>query len=58
VHESGKKSIDRGVAQINDYYHKDLKNEDAFDFKKNIDYAIKLFKRSGANQWSCAKIIK
>jgi hypothetical protein len=57
IHADGSVSIDRGIAQINNRYHKKLNNADAYDFKKNIDYAIALYKRSGANQWSCYKLI-
>ena len=58
IHKDGSVSIDRGVAQINNRFHKKLNNADAYDFKKNIDYAIQLYKKSGANQWSCYKLVK
>lgn len=48
-------SIDRGIFQINNKYHKKLANSEAFDFKKNIDYAIKVMKSSGYSQWSAYK---
>lgn len=56
-HKDGSTSIDRGIFMINDRYHKKLTNEKAFDFKANIDYAIDLYKRSGINQWACARIL-
>jgi len=48
-------SVDRGLFQINTV-HK-LLNEDAFNFKKNIDYGIKLYKQSGTSPWVCARIL-
>lgn len=52
IHKDGSTSIDRGIFQLNHRYQKAISNEDAFNFKKNIDYAIKLMKRSGYGQWS------
>ena len=47
-------SIDRGIFQINNI-HKSLTNVDAFDFRKNIDFAIQLYKKQGVHPWSCSK---
>lgn len=43
-------TVDRGVFQINSI-HKSLSNEDAFNFKKNIDFAIKMMQRQGFTPW-------
>lgn len=48
-------TVDRGIFQINNKWHKKLSNQDAFNFKKNIDYAIKVMKESGYTQWSAYK---
>lgn len=48
------RTIDRGVFQINSI-HKDISNKDAFDWKKNTDYAIKMMKRQGFNPWVAYK---
>jgi len=48
-------SIDRGIFQVNDKFHPKLTNDLAFSFKENIDYAIKLMKRSGFTPWSAFK---
>lgn len=49
-------SIDRGIFQINSV-HKSLKNEDAFNFKKNIDFGIEMYKKQGVRPWVCSKIL-
>lgn len=49
-------TYDRGLFQINSV-HKTLTNEDAFNFKKNIDFGIKLFKSQGLKPWVCRKFI-
>lgn len=43
-------SIDRGVFQINSI-HKSLSNADAYDWKKNTDFALKLMKKQGFKPW-------
>ena len=48
-------SIDRGIFQINSKFHKKLTNVEAFQFKRNIDYAIKVMKSSGYTQWAAYK---
>jgi len=57
VHKNGRISTDRGIFMVNDYYHPKLSNQDAFDFKKNIDYAISLYKKQGVKPWACARIL-
>lgn len=50
----GGSSVDRGYLQINNKYHKSVTNECAFDYKCNIDYAIKLRLEWGSwGAWSC-----
>jgi len=41
VNKSG--SMDRGIFQINDYYHPSVSNECAFDHECNTDYAYRMF---------------
>ena len=55
VNKSG--SVDRGIFQINNRFHPKLTNEQAFDFKKNIDYGIKLYKAQGVNPWTCKYVL-
>lgn len=43
-------SIDEGIFQINSIH----KQTDMTNWKKNIDFAYKLFKRGGWSQWSCS----
>jgi hypothetical protein len=49
-------SVDRGVFQINSV-HKGLTNVDAFNFKKNIDFAIEMYKKQGVRPWVCARLL-
>ena len=53
----GGKGRDRGIFQISDYYHPDVTDAMAFDYKQNIDYAWKLFVRSGYSfkLWTCGR---
>jgi Lysozyme like domain len=44
------RTIDRGVFQVNSV-HKDLSNEDAFNYEKNIRYAYKIFLKQGTRPW-------
>lgn len=48
------RTIDRGVFQINSI-HKDISNKDAFDWKKNTQYAIKMMKTQGFTPWVAYK---
>lgn len=43
-------SIDEGIFQINSIH----KQNDMTNWKKNVDFAYKLFKRGGWSQWSCS----
>lgn len=48
------KTVDRGVFQINSI-HKNISNQDAFDFEKNIKYAWNMFKAQGTTPWNSSK---
>lgn len=43
---------DAGIFQVNQIHGQSM--EDMKDWKKNIDFAYKLFKRGGWSQWSCS----
>ncbi len=47
---------DRGIFQINDYFHP-LTDEQAFDWKQNIDYAYRMWKNDGETfkRWTCGR---
>ena len=49
-------SFDLGLFQINTVHKQ--KNSDMLNFKKNIDFGIKLFKKQGVAPWVCSRIIK
>lgn len=53
-----KGTIDRGLFQINNYWHKEVTNECAYDTDCNIKSAMQIAKRSGYNQWTTYKLIK
>lgn len=54
----GGSSIDRGYLQINSYFHNSVSNECAFDYKCNIDEAIKIrLKWGNYDAWSCSNKI-
>ena len=48
------KTVDRGVFQLNSI-HKNISNQDAFDFEKNIKYAWNMFKAQGTTPWNSSK---
>ena len=48
------KTVDRGVFQLNSI-HKNISNQDAFDFEKNIKYAWNMFKTQGTTPWNSSK---
>ena len=57
IHVNTNGTVDRGIFQINSV-HKDLKNVDAFDWKKNIDYAVqRIYTFSGWTPWVCSRKI-
>lgn len=49
-------SVDRGIWQISNKYHKEVSNSDAFDYKKATEHAIRIYKKSGWREWTCGKI--
>ena len=54
--EWGGLGVDRGIFQINSYYHP-LTDEQAFDYKQNIDYAWRMFVNDGHTfiRWTCGR---
>lgn len=50
--------VDRGIFQINDYYHP-AANKFYFDYQTNIAMAYKIFRDAGRSwkPWTCAKIL-
>ncbi len=48
-------TYDRGLFQSNSIHMKALSNEDAFNYKKNIDWGIKLFKKQGTSPWNSSR---
>lgn len=50
VNHNRNESIDEGIFQINSIHGQ----SNMKDWKKNIDFAYKLFNRGGWSQWSCS----
>jgi len=48
------KSLDVGIMQVNLYWHPDVTLTEMIDYKKNIDYGLKMFLDQGFEPWSCA----
>jgi len=48
--------VDRGIFQINSHFHP-LTDEQAFDYKQNIDYAWRMFVNDGHTfvRWTCGR---
>ena len=59
INKGGKLGTDRGIWMINDKFHPEVSNSDAFDYKKATKAAIKIYKKSGNSfrQWTCARIL-
>ena len=48
------RSLDVGIMQVNLYWHPDVTLTEMVDYKKNIDYGLKMFLKQGFEPWSCA----
>jgi hypothetical protein len=48
-----KGSIDRGIFMINDYFHKEVSNETAYNLEGNVREGIRIFKERGFKEWAC-----
>lgn len=56
VNNDSHKSIDVGIMMINMYWHRnEVKLSDMLDYKKNIDFGLKMFQDQGFTPWVCAK---
>lgn len=51
-------SIDRGVFQINKYYHPEVTTDCAMDIECATKWTIDMLKRDQHWQWSCDKIVR
>lgn len=56
-YEWGGLGIDRGIFQINSYYHPSVSDECAYDFKCNIKYAKRMFinNKGSFQRWTCGR---
>jgi len=46
-------SIDRGLFQINSYWHKEVTNEQALDLEYSTKWAIDMINQNRASEWVC-----
>lgn len=53
-----KGSRDRGIMQINDYWHKEVSDEQAFNLEWSVNWAIENINAGRQDMWSCNRIIK
>lgn len=51
-------STDRGVFQINNYWHKNISDECAYDIDCATRYTIKLINEGKQNLWTCNQKVK
>ena len=50
-------SVDRGIFQINDYWHSEISDECAFSVKCSTEFAIEMINAGRQNEWVCNKIV-
>jgi hypothetical protein len=48
-------SVDRGLWQINSYYHSEVSQECAYDALCSTKEAIRIIKEKGWSEWSCVE---
>lgn len=51
-------STDRGVFQINNYWHKNISDECAYSVRCSTEYTIKLINEGKQHLWTCNKKVK
>jgi hypothetical protein len=51
------KSVDRGIFQINSYWHREVSDQCAYDWKCNTNEAFRILKQRGFKEWTCGKIL-
>lgn len=52
------RSRDRGLFQINDYYHKHISDAQAFDVEFSTKYTMKLINEGKQEYWVCNDLVK
>ena len=52
------RSIDRGIFQINNYWHKEISDECAFSVKCSTEFAIRMINAGRQSEWMCDKYAK
>ena len=58
INDNGVYGIDRGVFQINDYYHPEVSDECAFDVRCATEWTMWRINNGYQHEWHCDKIIK
>lgn len=51
-------SKDRGIAMINNYYHKDITDQQAYNDDFSIKWTMNMINKGYQHRWSCDKIVK
>jgi hypothetical protein len=50
-------SIDRGIFQINDYWHSEISDECAYSVRCSTEFAIRMINDGRQHEWVCNKIV-
>ncbi len=51
-------SKDRGIFQINDYWHKDISDEQAYNLEWSANWTMNMINNGYQSRWACDKIIR
>jgi hypothetical protein len=51
-------SVDRGLFQINSYWHKEVSSECAFSIRCATEWTINMINKGQQNQWTCNELAK
>lgn len=58
TNNNGKYGVDRGVFQINDYYHPEIPDNCAFNVECSTKWTIRRINNNFQHEWACDKIVK
>lgn len=56
-HRNKDGSIDRGLFQISDKWHKEVSNDCAYSASCSTKEAIRIIKKRGFGEWACSRIL-
>lgn len=56
INENSWGSIDRGICQFNDFWHPEISDEQAFDYKYAVRAMCERIKKGGISDWNASKM--